>query len=111
MLNCFVLVEIWSLSITLKIIKVDNELKDVKEKLKLHEASIKSKVNHTKETEPVSGKEPFQPEPETHKNETTSHETGSECENNQEYKKLKGFKQTQRYTKHGRKSVTMEKSY
>ena len=76
--------------ITLKFIKVDNELKDVKEKLNLHEASINSKVNHTKETEAVSGKEPFQPEPETHKNET-SHETSSESENKQESKKSKKY--------------------
>ena len=73
--------------ITFNLIKVDKELKDVKEKFKLHEASINSKVNHTEEKGAVL-KNLLQPEPKSYI------ETTSASENNQESDKLEGTKQT-----------------
>ena len=80
--------------ITLKFNKFDKELKDVKEKLKLHEVSINSKVNNTEEKEAVLYKELVQPNPKTH------NETASESEHNQESEKLERTEQTQRDLKY-----------
>ena len=89
--------------ITLKFIRADKELKDVKETLKLHEISIKSNVNYPEEKETVLYKELVQPNPKTH-NETTP-----ESENDQESEKLKRTEQIQRDPKYDEKGKGLGK--